>query len=133
MRLYLTRGLGLMKMFFLFSFTLRPHLPKYPSSISSSALSLFLCVYLPFSYLLASVFVFDVSLFFPSSHAASPYLSLRWIIAQRTGRPTQVQIMSLRRGRCCLSPERPSRVKITVLAIFHDIFSKNMSLRLMLK
>lgn len=38
-------------------------------------------------------------------------ISPRWTIAQRTVQQTQVRIMSLQREHCCLSPERPSKVK----------------------
>lgn len=150
-RLYLTRGLSLMKQFFLFSLTLCSHLPKCLSSISlpSSSISLSLplcslyspsplCVYLPFLYLFTCVSSFDGSFRYPSpsSHPAS-HLSLisppRWITAQRTVQQTQVPIMSLQRERCCLSQARPSKVKITARAILYGIFSKNTSPRLRLK
>lgn len=148
-RLYLTRGLSLMKL--LFSLTLCSHLPKCLFSISlpSSSISLFFSVLctLPLPLCLSALFIsvhfcfiFDGSFslpLLPSSHPTS-HLSVllsppRWIIAQRTVQRTQVQIMSLPRGRSCLSLERPSKVKTTVTATIRDIFSKNMSLRLRLK
>lgn len=108
-------------------------------TFTPSLFSLSLCVYLPFLYLFTPVSSL-VTLFYtlsPRSHPASHLpvflFSPRWIIAQKTGQQTQVQIMSLQRELCCLSQERPSKVKPTETTMMHDIFLKNMSLRLRLK
>ncbi len=100
-----------MPLLFFFPLLLSPFL----SSSLCSVFTLFLCVYLPFSYLFTFVssltalsFPF-VSSRFPSAFVA---LSPRWITAQRTAPQTQVRIMNLPRERCCSSQERPSKVKI---------------------
>lgn len=149
-RLYLTRGLSLMKLLFLFSLALCSHLPNCLSSTSflftSISLSLSVLCVLPLPLCLSALFIsvhfcfiFDGSFRSPPPPhpLVSPTLcapvSPRWIIAQRTVQRMQVPIMSLQRERCCLSQERHSKVKITMTAIIYDIFSKNTSMRLRLK
>lgn len=132
-----------MKLLFLFSLT-----PLFPSP--QMAL-LFLCpppLSLPtplhsvFSPLRLSAlfisahfcFIFDGSLFAPTPSSLDcltriQYLcvpiSPRWIIALRTAQPMQVQIMSLPRGRCCLSRARPSKVLISVTALTDEHGSRH--------
>lgn len=124
-----------MKLLFLFSLT--------PLFQSPQMALLFLCppplslptpLHSAFSPLRLSVFfisahfcfIFDGSLFAPTPSSLDcltriQYLcvpiSPRWIIALRTAQPMQVQIMSLPRGRCCLSRARPSKVLISVTAL----------------
>lgn len=132
-RLVLTRGPGLMKLFLLFSLTLCSRLPECLSlSLSFSALrsSSSFCVYLPFSYLLTSVSSLT-ALFVrlaPFPIALCSLSAPRWIIAPRTAQPTQVLIMSLRREPCCSSQEKPSKVKNNIHCIM--CLQKHMSLRL---
>lgn len=79
-------------------------------------------------------FIFDGSLFAPTPSSLDcltriQYLcvpiSPRWIIAQRTAQPMQVQIMSLPRGHCCLSRARPSKVLISVAALTDEHGSRH--------
>lgn len=126
--------------------------PLFPSPLfflPSSSTSLFFSVFcvLPLPLYLSSLFVsvhfcfiFDCSFSlsrWPLSHPHLPSLCVatvpRWIIAQRTVQQMRVPIMSLLREHCCSSLERTLKVRTTVTAIIHDIFSKNMSLRLRLK
>lgn len=83
-RLYLTRGPSLMKLFFFSSLTLCSHLPKMPlvfalllylSSPPSLALSLSVCAYLLFSHLVTFVWSLT-ALFSPCSSHPTSHLSV---------------------------------------------------------
>lgn len=130
--LYVTVGLSLMKLFFLFSLPslfspVSPNgsLPLSPyHSPTTSLHAVFSPLRLSALFISAHFcFIFDGSLFvaFPTLHLHPPRIqnlcapiSPRWIIAPRTAQPTQVQIMSLLREHCCLSRARPLKVLISV-------------------
>lgn len=112
-----------MKQLLLFSLTLCSHLLKCLSSSSISLSSSVLCsassfVFIfPFHicsllfHLLTALFRSLLPLVSPRFPSPCNHISPRWIIAPRTAQQMQVRITSLQREHCCLSQERPSKVK----------------------